>query len=97
MATIEAVHSTAMPEWMATTCSNGLDSLNTRLRTSSVGTERLGVKWSRNQVRVLDKGINWLGPRATGLEGALSSFRFSLNEIMIRIILMCGNKCYSKT
>ncbi|GFV47394.1 uncharacterized protein TNCV_4830501 [Trichonephila clavipes] len=31
---------------IATTCSNALDSMNTRLTTSSVSTGRLGVKWS---------------------------------------------------
>ncbi|GFY25601.1 hypothetical protein TNCV_2487211 [Trichonephila clavipes] len=37
-------HSAALPEWMATTCSDALDSMmNTRLRASSVGTEGLGV------------------------------------------------------
>ncbi|GFV99472.1 uncharacterized protein TNCV_5078361 [Trichonephila clavipes] len=41
---LAAAHSAAMPEWMATTCSNALDLMNTRLTTSSVGTERLGVK-----------------------------------------------------
>ncbi|GFT63319.1 hypothetical protein TNCV_3646911 [Trichonephila clavipes] len=35
-----------MPEWMATTCSNALDSLNTWLMTLSVATGRLGFKWS---------------------------------------------------
>ncbi|GFW49950.1 hypothetical protein TNCV_2315321 [Trichonephila clavipes] len=39
-------HSAAMPEWMETTCSNALDSMNTRLTASSVGKERLGVRWS---------------------------------------------------
>ncbi|GFX74552.1 hypothetical protein TNCV_3214391 [Trichonephila clavipes] len=45
------VCSAAMPEWMAITCSNALDSMNTRLMTSSVGTLRLGVKWSRIMVK----------------------------------------------
>ncbi|GFV34838.1 hypothetical protein TNCV_1451421 [Trichonephila clavipes] len=40
---------------LATTCSNALDSMNTRLTTSSVGTGRLGVKWSRRQTRRLDE------------------------------------------
>ncbi|GFV64626.1 hypothetical protein TNCV_850751 [Trichonephila clavipes] len=48
-------HSAAMPEWMATTCSNAMDSLNTRLMTSTVGTGSLGVKWSRSQAGALDK------------------------------------------
>ncbi|GFV87796.1 hypothetical protein TNCV_780781 [Trichonephila clavipes] len=48
-------HSAAMPEWMATYCSNALDSMNTRLTTSSVGTAKLGVKWSRRQAWALDK------------------------------------------
>ncbi|GFX40679.1 hypothetical protein TNCV_1218021 [Trichonephila clavipes] len=48
----------AMPEWMVTTCSNALDSLNTRLMTSSIGTQRLDVKWSRSQAQALDKYTN---------------------------------------
>ncbi|GFX23885.1 hypothetical protein TNCV_1789161 [Trichonephila clavipes] len=36
-------HSAAIQEWMVTTCSNALDSMNTRLTTLSVGTGRLGV------------------------------------------------------
>ncbi|GFY28112.1 hypothetical protein TNCV_4394461 [Trichonephila clavipes] len=40
---------------MVTTCSNALDSMHTQLTTSSVGTGRLGVKWSRSQIRALDK------------------------------------------
>ncbi|GFU25892.1 hypothetical protein TNCV_5104161 [Trichonephila clavipes] len=48
-------HSSAMPEWMATTCSNALDSMNTRLMTSSVSTGRFDVQWSKSQPRVLDK------------------------------------------
>ncbi|GFY24288.1 hypothetical protein TNCV_1013371 [Trichonephila clavipes] len=48
-------HSAALPEWMTTTCSKALGSLNTRLMTSSVDTGKLGVKWSRSQARVLDK------------------------------------------
>ncbi|GFU47097.1 hypothetical protein TNCV_2616661 [Trichonephila clavipes] len=47
--------SAAMPNGMATTCSNALDSMNALLTTSSVGTERLGAKWSRSQAWVLDK------------------------------------------
>ncbi|GFT80007.1 hypothetical protein TNCV_1244581 [Trichonephila clavipes] len=47
-------HSAAMLEWMATTYSNALDSPNTRLMTSPVGTGRLSVKWS-SQARALDK------------------------------------------
>ncbi|GFV95009.1 hypothetical protein TNCV_1030071 [Trichonephila clavipes] len=47
--------SVVIPGWMATTRSNALDSKNTRLTKSSVGTERLGVIWSRSQARVLDK------------------------------------------
>ncbi|GFW09218.1 hypothetical protein TNCV_2101721 [Trichonephila clavipes] len=35
-------------EWRATTCSNALDSVNTRQTASSVVTASLGVKWSRN-------------------------------------------------
>ncbi|GFV05362.1 hypothetical protein TNCV_225731 [Trichonephila clavipes] len=38
-----------------TSWSNALNSMNTRLTTSSVGTGRLGVKWSRSQARELDK------------------------------------------
>ncbi|GFU85767.1 hypothetical protein TNCV_1791231 [Trichonephila clavipes] len=53
-----SANSATMPEWMATTCSNALDSLKTRLMTSSVGTGRLGVKWSRSQARALDEEIN---------------------------------------
>ncbi|GFW92817.1 hypothetical protein TNCV_1736101 [Trichonephila clavipes] len=45
----------AKPKWMVTTCSNALDSMNTYLTTSSVGSGRLGVKWSRSQARELDK------------------------------------------
>ncbi|GFV58094.1 ras-specific guanine nucleotide-releasing factor RalGPS2 [Trichonephila clavipes] len=45
----------ALPEWMVTTCSNALDSMNTQLSTSPVGIGRLGVKLSRNQARALDK------------------------------------------
>ncbi|GFT58497.1 hypothetical protein TNCV_1249871 [Trichonephila clavipes] len=48
-------HSAAMPEWMVTTCSNALDSINNRLTTSSVDTGRFGVEWSRSQARALDK------------------------------------------
>ncbi|GFU52028.1 hypothetical protein TNCV_862181 [Trichonephila clavipes] len=48
-------HSATMPKWIATTCPNELDLLNTRLMTSLVGTGRLGVKWSKSQVRELDK------------------------------------------
>ncbi|GFV08884.1 hypothetical protein TNCV_3821271 [Trichonephila clavipes] len=48
-------HSSAMSEWMATTCSNALDSLNIRQMTSLVGTGRLGVKRSRSQARALNK------------------------------------------
>ncbi|GFS83607.1 reverse transcriptase [Trichonephila clavipes] len=33
----------------------GLDSMNTWLMTSSIGTRRLSVKWSRSQAWVLDK------------------------------------------
>ncbi|GFU79003.1 hypothetical protein TNCV_308441 [Trichonephila clavipes] len=55
LATDEACPSAAMPEWMTTTCSNAQDSKNTRLTTSTVGTGKLGVKWSRSQARALDK------------------------------------------
>ncbi|GFU14635.1 hypothetical protein TNCV_2282651 [Trichonephila clavipes] len=48
-------HSEAMQKWIATTCPNALDLLNTRLMTSSVGTARLGVKRSKSQVREFDK------------------------------------------
>ncbi|GFV27041.1 hypothetical protein TNCV_4852781 [Trichonephila clavipes] len=48
-------HSASMPEWMAITCSNALDSMNTLLMTLPVGTGRLGVKWSRSQERALDR------------------------------------------
>ncbi|GFS90040.1 hypothetical protein TNCV_507451 [Trichonephila clavipes] len=36
--------STAIPEWVETTCSNALDSINIQLTTSSVGTEWLDLK-----------------------------------------------------
>ncbi|GFV07925.1 hypothetical protein TNCV_256821 [Trichonephila clavipes] len=36
--------SAVKPKWMATTCFNALDSMNTRLMTPSVGTGWLGVK-----------------------------------------------------
>ncbi|GFT60905.1 hypothetical protein TNCV_3616241 [Trichonephila clavipes] len=36
-------HFAAILGWMATTCSSALDSMNVRLKTSSVGTGRLGV------------------------------------------------------
>ncbi|GFX58135.1 hypothetical protein TNCV_4048931 [Trichonephila clavipes] len=39
---------TDMSVWMATTCSNALDSMNTWLTTFSGGTGKLGVKWSRS-------------------------------------------------
>ncbi|GFT34157.1 hypothetical protein TNCV_4385501 [Trichonephila clavipes] len=41
--------SAAMLELTATTCSNALDSMYTRLTTSSIRTWSLGVKWSRSQ------------------------------------------------
>ncbi|GFT53207.1 uncharacterized protein TNCV_4233061 [Trichonephila clavipes] len=50
-----STHSAAMPEWMATICSNALDSMNTRQMASSGGTGRLSAKWSRSQARALDK------------------------------------------
>ncbi|GFT84701.1 uncharacterized protein TNCV_2767151 [Trichonephila clavipes] len=46
-------HSAAMPEWMETTYSNALDSMNTRLMTPSIGIGRLSIKWSRSQARGL--------------------------------------------
>ncbi|GFX80283.1 hypothetical protein TNCV_2642991 [Trichonephila clavipes] len=45
LAAKEACHSVAILEWMATTYSKELDSMNIRLTTSSVGTGRIGVKW----------------------------------------------------
>ncbi|GFY02807.1 hypothetical protein TNCV_3506871 [Trichonephila clavipes] len=47
--------SATMPEWRTTTCSNSLDFISTRLTTSSVGTRRLGIKWSKNQAQALVK------------------------------------------
>ncbi|GFT86421.1 hypothetical protein TNCV_3259231 [Trichonephila clavipes] len=44
-----------MPGWIATTCSDALDFINTRLTTSSVCTGKVCVKWSRSQTRPLDK------------------------------------------
>ncbi|GFT97612.1 hypothetical protein TNCV_1034491 [Trichonephila clavipes] len=47
--------SMAMPECMATICSNALDSMNTWLTTSSIGIGKVSVKWSSSQARALDK------------------------------------------
>ncbi|GFW38211.1 hypothetical protein TNCV_3839391 [Trichonephila clavipes] len=52
---MKPAYSANMSEWMATTCSNALDSMSTRLTTSLVDTGRLGVKRSRSQARALDK------------------------------------------
>ncbi|GFS74999.1 hypothetical protein TNCV_1396571 [Trichonephila clavipes] len=45
---LRPARSETIPEWRATICSNALESRNTRLTATSVGIERLGVKWSRS-------------------------------------------------
>ncbi|GFV41621.1 hypothetical protein TNCV_3627721 [Trichonephila clavipes] len=52
--------SAAMPEWMATTYSNALDSMNTRLTSLLISTGRFAVKWSRSQARPLAGWVAWL-------------------------------------
>ncbi|GFX26343.1 hypothetical protein TNCV_949411 [Trichonephila clavipes] len=45
-------YSVVMPEWRATICSNALNSMDSLLTTSPVGTLNIGVKWSRSKPQV---------------------------------------------
>ncbi|GFX47534.1 uncharacterized protein TNCV_3015531 [Trichonephila clavipes] len=57
----EACRTVTLPRWMTSICSNALDSMNTRVTTSSVGTGRLGgpqveYRWLRSLESRIDVG-----------------------------------------